>query len=432
MHPLLEELSSELELLAQEIADQFPSDEPLSTFQSNWSFPGLTGTELMSKAHRLERLITDRGGDFLGSYEEDLASYPKRLQYLRKATVPNMWDNASQAVPAYVLTLEGLEQALEPILLSEHDLSKSIQQSLKKVRAIEARVGDLAERSLDLDQQVARIENANSAAEELPADLQLLKEARQRVDIVVKGADSDKAAIEAAKKRIEELEVTISKAAEDARNVTELCEQAYASATSTGLAAAFTERSRALDFSMWGWVFGLVVALGAGSFFGSIQVERLGRMIGDSSASGFSITVNLVLAVLSVGAPVWFAWLSTKQIGQRFRLSEDYAFKASISRAYEGYRREAAKIDPDLEKQLLKSALSRFDEQPLRLVETDSFGSPWHEFLSSGIIKDAAKSVPGFMQKVTDLAASSLERKGKIEPPKVASNDPSPVEEAKA
>jgi hypothetical protein len=112
--------------------------------------------------------------------------------------------------------------------------------------------------------------------------------------------------------------------------------------------------------------------------------------------------------VLSVGAPVWFAWLSTKQIGQRFRLSEDYAFKASISRAYEGFRREAARFDKDMEAKLLTSALTRLDELPLRLVEADSHGSPWHELASSNAVKQAMRLVPGFSEQIKDLASRAL------------------------
>ena len=107
-----------------------------------------------------------------------------------------------------------------------------------------------------------------------------------------------------------------------------------------------------------------------------------------------TILLNLILSLLSVGAPIWFGWLATKQVGQRFRLSEDYAFKASVSRAYEGYRREAARIDKDMEAQLLASALTRFDEQPLRLVESASHGSPWHELASSELVKNAVRTVP--------------------------------------
>lgn len=112
--------------------------------------------------------------------------------------------------------------------------------------------------------------------------------------------------------------------------------------------------------------------------------------------------------LLSVAAPVWFAWLATKQIGQRFRLSEDYALKASVSRAYEGYRQEAHRIDEDLEARLLESALARLDEQPLRLVESDSHGSPWHELLASDVVKQAIRAVPGFAEQIKDSASKAI------------------------
>jgi hypothetical protein len=118
--------------------------------------------------------------------------------------------------------------------------------------------------------------------------------------------------------------------------------------------------------------------------------------------------LNLLLSLLSVGAPVWFGWLATKQIGQRFRLAEDYAFKASVSRAYEGFRREAARVDKDMEARLLSSALGRLDEIPLRLVETEAHGSPWHELASSPIVKNAMSLVPEFADQVRELASKAL------------------------
>jgi hypothetical protein len=114
----------------------------------------------------------------------------------------------------------------------------------------------------------------------------------------------------------------------------------------------------------------------SGEFFGAQRLQILVELFREPNQPASIIYPNVVLSLLSVGAPIWFAWLSTKQIGQRFRLSEDYAFKASISRAYEGFRREAARIDKDLEARLLASALNRLDELPLRLVETESHGSP--------------------------------------------------------
>lgn len=79
------------------------------------------------------------------------------------------------------------------------------------------------------------------------------------------------------------------------------------------------------------------------------------------------IWLHIILSIVSVGAPLWFAWLATKQIGQRFRLAKDYSYKASVAKAYEGYRREAARIDEDFENRLFDSALTRLEEAPLGL-----------------------------------------------------------------
>ena len=186
------------------------------------------------------------------------------------------------------------------------------------------------------------------------------------------------------------------------------CSAAYAASTSHGLAAAFSERSSALGKSMWVWVFGLIIALGLGSWIGSTQLRGFSEAIKQPDSNSTVVVINLVLALLSVGASVWFAWLATKQIGQRFRLAEDYAFKASVSRAYEGYRREAANIDEEFVSRLFSSALSRLDEQPLRLVETTTHGSPWHELASSELVRKAAASVPEFASSVTQLAKEGL------------------------
>jgi hypothetical protein len=131
--------------------------------------------------------------------------------------------------------------------------------------------------------------------------------------------------------------------------------------------------------------------------------------------------------MLSVGAPIWFGWLATKQIGQRFRLAEDYAFKASISRAYEGFRREAARVDKNMEARLLASALTRLDELPLRLIETDTHGSPWHELASSDLVKDAMRAVPGFAGQVQALASKAIDA---VTPAKAKSQLPSAADSA--
>ncbi|GAB3643065.1 hypothetical protein [Spirosoma arcticum] len=118
--------------------------------------------------------------------------------------------------------------------------------------------------------------------------------------------------------------------------------------------------------------------------------------------------MQVILSLLSIGAPLWFAWLSTKQVNQRFRLSEDYAFKASVAKAYEGYRREAARIDPLFEARLFSSALERIEEAPLRLVEDGVHGSPWHEFFSSKPFQQALQTIPEFKDTIIQMMKDKL------------------------
>ena len=70
---------------------------------------------------------------------------------------------------------------------------------------------------------------------------------------------------------------------------------------------------------------------------------------------------------------------------------------------------EKLRFDKDMEAKLLASALTRLDELPLRLVETDSYGSPWHELASSGSIKQAMQLIPDFAEQVKDLASKALD-----------------------
>ena len=125
--------------------------------------------------------------------------------------------------------------------------------------------------------------------------------------------------------------------------------------------------------------------------------------------------MQALLSFLSIGVPLWFAWISTKQISQRFRIAEDYAFKASVAKAYEGYRKEAARIDETFEARLFASALTRLEEAPLRLVEGESHGSPWHELVASAAFQNALRTVPELRDKFIEVAKAGI---GMLKPAK--------------
>jgi len=431
MHASLEPVVVELQGISEAIKTLIPNDVALSVSQSNWSFAGVTRYDLMHRALVLSDQISGSSYEPTESTVAYFATVVERLAYLRTNTIPNFLANGALAVPAYLITLDAIERALAPLFINDTKaLAQKNAQALKKaatqIRAMETRLKNLSPRTESLEGMVGRIEEAHDAADQLPTDLETLSESQKKVDELLKEAERDRAHVLSSRESVEELDKDMKERAKEAIAILALCESAYSSATSLGLSAAFSERSKKLDSSMWIWVTGLVSALGLGGIFGTSQLQTLSKLMTAPDASPSLISLNLMLSVLSVGAPIWFAWLATKQIGQRFRLSEDYAFKASISRAYEGYRREAARIDPDLEAQLLQSALSRLDEQPLRLVESASYGSPWHELLSSDVVKDAAKTIPGFVDKVTGFAAEALDKiKPKASP--AVSAEPKPA-----
>jgi len=414
MHALLVEIESQLKNVIAKIQQVIPNDEPLSIAHNAWNLPGVTRLDLIAEAQSLISLIDERSIDDLGANEPRLKDFIRRLQHLQNHAISHFWGgNAGQAVPAYLFTLNSLRNALLQALplddrAKRAEATLALRKLLGSIRSMEAQLANLTPRTTNVSTMVERIENAYDTAEQLPTDLESLSEARKKITDLLNDSIKEAARITAAREHADELDKRLLKSANDAQSVLDKSETAYAAATSVGLSAAFHERSKQLASSMWTWVAGLIGALAIGGYFGSHQLQNLSELLKSPGATLSIIFPDALLSLLSVGAPIWFAWLATKQIGQRFRLAEDYAFKASISRAYEGFRREAARFDKEMESRVLASALTRLDELPLRLVETETHGSPWHELASSDIVKQAMKMVPDFTDQIKNVARTAV------------------------
>ena len=406
MHQSLTDILERLQTTIETLESTVPSDDPFNIAHNNWTYPGISRIELIEEAQSVIDLIESNETEDLGDFEPRITDYIRRMDHINSQTIPSMWGSAQYAVPAFQITINGLTKTLSSALKSDEqvEIAARIRKVRRQLRGIESGLNDLEPRTESLVAMVERIEQAHNATDQLPTDLETLSEARDKVSELLQGAEDDQRKVTTIRESADEIDKMLADNLEQAEAVLARCETAYSAATSVGLAAAFSERSRTLSNSMWFWVAGLISALALGGFLGSNQLHTLSKLFLIPETSASVIVLNILLSMLSVGAPVWFAWLATKQIGQRFRLSEDYAFKASISRAYEGFRREAARFDKDMEAKLLVSALARLDELPLRLVEERSHGSPWHELASSDVVKKAMKDVPGFAGQVRDLA----------------------------
>ncbi|MNY46132.1 hypothetical protein D3C86_1812830 [compost metagenome] len=102
-------------------------------------------------------------------------------------------------------------------------------------------------------------------------------------------------------------------------------------------------------------------------------------------------------------------------MGQRFRLAEDYAFKASVAKAYEGYRNEALALNnPEFAGRLFGVALERLEEAPLRLVANDPMhATPFQELIASSGFRSALHRSAALREQLGALLASAMpKRKG--------------------
>lgn len=382
---------------------------------NGWSAPALNKQDLatifQTFAEQLEaKAATGLSQDLI----DRLPNIHNRLRAFRKVNLSQFPGNAPAVSGPAALFVEWLRLQLEPTQpdwerIHPDELPTKIR---RRLRAANASLDSLEPDVNVLGAKISEINQAHEAALSLPTDLQSLQEANGHLKKITSESEASKAAIEAAKEEAEEHLKALASARTEAKQTLELVQQAYAAATSRGLAAAFEERSNKLTRSVAYCVVGLIAALGIGAYIGSARVAALSMAIASGQEWGRLLT-ELVFAVLSIGAPLWFAWLMTKQIGQRFRMGEDYAFKASVAKAYEGFRREAVRIDPVFEARLFGSILTRLDEAPLRLVEASSHGSPYQELFNSEHFRRALDLVPELKDQFISAAKAGF---GKVAP----------------
>ena len=352
-----------------------------------WNCPALTRHDLalliMARATKIRAI---KPAELNSKFSE--ASLLKKIDQIKANTIPQLFaGNAAGAVPVILALLDFVDQQFRGLFEVKTDWEElektgSVPRKLAaRVRSLASSLNAISAKAGNLEDQIAAINSAHAAAEALPTDMESLEEARQRITELEAESAKLKTLMEHQSNEIAEaLERTKASEREAAQLVVN-CGDAYSAATTKGLGEAFQKRADGLSKSMWVWVAGLMLALGIGAWLGIRRVEMIQSLIDKGSPSG-SVGLYVGLALFSIAAPVWFAWIATKQIGQRFRLAEDYGFKASVAKAYEGYRREAAKLDESFTSRLFGTALDRIDEAPLRFVEAENHGSPLHELFS--------------------------------------------------
>ncbi len=358
-------------------------------------------------------------------------------------TIPYMFNgNGHQAIPVYIAMIAWIESLFNEqtdweTLQEKHLLPRSLATRLRHTKT---RIDAIEESNETLQQKITVINEAHEAAENLPTDLEDLRDARKELSALIEAAKKElknakeelrlvhedtinlKNLTKLASDSAESLKKNIQSSANEASNLVAQCDDALQITTTQGLAAGFDQKANELKKSIWIWITGLLVALASSAWIGAERVDAFTNAINSELTAGQAI-LHTVMSIFSIGGPIWLAWISTQQINQRFKLSEDYSYKATVAKSFTGFKKFAERFDPSTEERLFNSTLDRLDEMPLRLIEGKDYNSPWHQFTDSDTFKTAAETFPALAQEAGRFANSvSLKNKSKSQQ-KVAAND---------
>lgn len=379
-----------------------------------WNCPTVTKNDLAAMPMQLASRIKEANLDELDNDILPLIKdIPRRIQFLQANTVPYLFNgNAVGAAPAFIGTMTSLAQQFEPLLSWQYSGdSKAMPPKIaKRIRSLVAELDEIMPDKDVLKGQIKLIQEAYETAESLPTDLQALKDVQAKVKKIADETNAILGKIAPKEKEAEDSILNIKANEFEASELVKKCDIAFQIVTTQGLASAFESKTRSLSISMYVWVVALVFGLLAASIIGAASFNAILRHLSGETPQWGVVLVDIIIAVLSIGGPVWFSWVATKQIGQRFRLAEDYSFKAAVAKAYEGYRKEASRLDPVFEARLFNAALTRLEEAPLRLVENESHGSPWHELFASKPFQEALNTFPKLRDKFVEVAKEGVEK----------------------
>lgn len=413
-----------LEELAESV-DKVTSET--RTMSEIWgtAFPALTREDISCATEALAVRIREEGPLRIEDSEEIwVKDALARISFLKSTVVPQLFAGNAQIPAAYLNSLYGLEAMLGRFMRwdSDSNLNRLPAKLVRRINAAAARVEQVERDAGMLDGKVATIVAAHEAADQLEVDLASLRTAAEAVKRIEEESIKASQRVELMERDITEHRKAVEEKATEATRLVELCDDAYRITTTQGLAAAFDSRAEKLRISTNWWAFWLALALVLGAGLGWARISALSDALARAEPNWGAVAVHMVLSIVSVGAPLWFAWMATKQIQQRFKLAEDYAFKASVAKAYEGYRKEAANIDEAFVSRLFASALTRLEEAPLRMLDgASNHGGPWHELVHSDGFKAALEKSEALARYVVDTSTGALQ--GFLSKKKPASND---------
>ena len=360
--------------------------------------PDIDANYLVSKLNKLHLCLENRDETSLHDHTENLKQYSNRINFWTSHLEQHLYERnyARQTIFSLLLIIDEIELFLEE---NTKPLDpKSYQKQLSKIRqnieSLERSVQNSKTELGEVETSIHTILEAREAALALPETLETLKKTNSETLHMHKEISEFHETAQKSHQFIKEVDENLRNKQKEIEEILSKCNDALRASTGVGLAAAFSKHAETLKLSSRYWVFTLFISLAVMIAVGLWRINSILDMMKVKEIDTSIITLNMIFSLFLLAAPVWLAWIAAKRISHLFRLIEDYEFKAAISSAYEGYRKEAERFeDKNFSERILDSALTRFDEPPLRFVEKNEQVHPFFELLESWLQKKQKKEI---------------------------------------
>jgi hypothetical protein len=285
-------------------------------------------------------------------------------------------------VTSQIETSKSILQNLSKITDDVTSSKNQVESSLSKASTSEKSILEIQEKLTTISTNIVPIEpqikELQTKAEQYVAQISTHKEEiiglnEQYKELHAKSAE-ETVFLDGLQKRCLKQQNEIQKTIEDASRL--------------GMAGSFRMRKMELVKPMiiWGTTFFLgVLALSLLAFY------KILPLLEQHQFDWYSLIGRLPI----LAPALWLSWFSVKQYGFIARLWEDYSFKYASAMAFEGYKREAADVNPEMLKLLMEISIINFSNNPLRVYDSKTnHGSPLNELTSDS---------KGILQKMLDI-----------------------------
>lgn len=168
----------------------------------------------------------------------------------------------------------------------------------------------------------------------------------------------------------------------------------------TSLGGAFqlkANNAKKLDLA---WLVVLMVAIAGIICFGLLRYPAMVALIQERAEVEYLI-FQFLLGIASLSGPIWLAWVATKRLARTFAISEDYAYKAAIAQAYQGYRDSVKDSDSLMQQRLFASVVTQLDANPVRFLSDRHTATPIQDLLQQPWMEQIINTDKTFKEKLT-------------------------------